>query len=123
MQAVIGIGVALTMGIIYMTLRRSKHENSVLSLIHENQLKIMATQAELAAQLTTLGTQVQKIGQETSTLVQKVADLEEALNNQDDVSPELQAAFDGLKSQVQVVDDQVADTVIPPTEEPTEPQV
>jgi uncharacterized protein (DUF3084 family) len=93
------------------------------SFIHKNQLKIMATQAELAAQLNTVATQVGKIGQESTKTLEKVQELEEALANQDNVSPELQTAFDNLKSQVQTVDDLVVDTTIPPTEEPEEPQV
>lgn len=82
----------------------------------------MATQNELAQQLTDLASQISKIGTETSATLQKVADLEAALSNQDNVSPELQAAFDALKQQVQKVDDLVPDApVVPLTPEPDQP--
>jgi len=81
----------------------------------------MATQAELAAQLNTVAAQVQKIGQESTKTLEKVQELEDALANQDDVSPELQAAFDGLKAQVQTVDDLVVDTTVPPAEDEETP--
>lgn len=76
--------------------------------------KLMATQAEIAQQLADLGTQIGKIGTETTATLQKVAELEAALGNQTDVSPELQAAFDGLKAQVQVVDDLIPDATVAP---------
>jgi len=67
------------------------------------------TQQELVEQVNQLTTQVAKIGTETSALIQKVADLEAALNSQPNVTPELQVAFDALKAQVQTVDDLVPD--------------
>lgn len=70
---------------------------------------IMATQQEIAQQLTALKDQITKIGTETSTTLQKVADLEAALGNQEGVTPELQAAFDALKLSVQNVDDLIPD--------------
>ncbi len=75
----------------------------------QNQRQIMATQKDLADSLTALTTQVAKIGDETAKLIRKIADLETALNNVDNVSPEVQTAFDALKAQVQVVDDAVPD--------------
>lgn len=80
--------------------------------------KIMATQAELAAQLTALTGQVTKIGTETQATLQKVQELQDALNNAGEVTPEVQAAFDALKASVQSVDDLVADA--PTTEDTTE---
>jgi uncharacterized phage infection (PIP) family protein YhgE len=78
---------------------------------------IMANQAELAKQLTDattavgkIGDGVTKIGTETKTLIQKVADLTAALANQQNVTPELQAAADALTAQVTVVDDTVKAT-------------
>lgn len=70
---------------------------------------IMATQQEIAQQLTTLTAQIVKIGTETSITLQKVADLEAALGNQEGVTPELQAAFDALKLSIQNVDDLIPD--------------
>lgn len=80
-------------------------------LFHNNQKleKIMATQAELAAQLRDLGTELGKIGGETTTLLQKISDLEAQIANLDNVTPELQAAFDAVKQQAQTVDDLVPD--------------
>lgn len=75
----------------------------------------MAGQTELVTSLQTLTTQVAKIGTETAALQKTVADLETALGNQDNVSPELQSAFDALKVQVQTVDDLVPDAPTPPT--------
>lgn len=90
-----------------------------LILINAQEL-IMATQAEIAAGLTAASAALTKIGQETSTTLDKVRALEEEINN-GNVSPELQAAFDDLKVQVQRVDDMVPDA-IPTPENPT-PQV
>ena len=73
-------------------------------------LKIMATQAELATDLTALNDQVTKIGTETEGLKTAVAALEAALAAAGSVTPELQAAVDNLKAKVQSVDDLVADT-------------
>lgn len=71
-------------------------------------------QQELAAGLATVSAQVSKIGDESTTTLAKVTALEDALNNQTgDVSPEVQAAFDALKAQVQVVDDLITDTAVP----------
>jgi hypothetical protein len=83
----------------------------------------MATQQELAeqlgavtSQLTEIGTGVDKVSTETATLLVKVAELEALLaaGNTVTVSPELQAAFDAVKAQadvvatkVKAVDDQV----------------
>lgn len=86
-------------------------------LLIENNLKldkIMAEQSELAAQLQEVTAQVAKISTETAATLQKVTDLEAALDAADDVSPEVQAAFDALKSQVQQLDDQVPDVPVTP---------
>ena len=69
----------------------------------------MATQAELANDLTALNDQVTKIGTETEGLKAAVASLEAALATAGSVTPELQAAVDNLKARVQSVDDLVAD--------------
>lgn len=74
--------------------------------------KIMSTQAEIAQALTDLGVQVAKVGEESKATLQKVADLEAELAKNPDVSPALQAAFDGLKTQVQKVDDLIPDAPV-----------
>lgn len=71
---------------------------------------IFMTQEELAQGLTAVSAQVAKIGEESKVTLQKVTDLEAALANQTGVTPEVQTAFDALKTQVQVVDDLVIDT-------------
>lgn len=70
--------------------------------------KIMATEAELAAQLQDNTAQIQKIGTETRSLLDKVQQLLDQIASAQ-VSPELQAAADGVKAQLQVVDDLVPD--------------
>lgn len=82
----------------------------------------MASQKQLADQINRLGDVVKKIGNETSSLKQKVADLETALENQADVSPELQEAVDAVTAQLKVVDDLVADAPSEPTEPPNPPE-
>ena len=78
-------------------------------IILRMQERIMTTQLELAAQLNAISVQLGKVGAESSATLQKVADLEVALANAGNVSPELQAAFDAVKAQVQLVDDLVPD--------------
>lgn len=77
--------------------------------------KIMATEAQLVAQLNTLTQAVTKIGSETTTLIQKVSDLSAALADAE-TTPEVDAALAALQAQVQVVDDLVPDVppVVPP---------
>ena len=70
--------------------------------------QIIMEQSELAAQLTALQTQTEKAKAE---IISKIADLEGALDAADDVTPEVQAAFDALKASVQGVDDIVADPI------------
>jgi uncharacterized protein YoxC len=87
-----------------------------LFIIKQNK-KIMSTQAELALGLQEVKAQVAKIGEETKATLAKVIALEEALANSGNVSPEVQAAFDELKAQVEVVDALVPDA---PAETPAE---
>jgi C4-dicarboxylate-specific signal transduction histidine kinase len=74
---------------------------------------VMATQQELAAQMNQLGAQLTNISNESKATLQKVAELEAVIGNQDNVSPELQTAFDNLKAQVQTVDDLIPDATTP----------
>lgn len=80
----------------------------------------MKTQSEIAANLKTLTGVVQKIGAETSTLKQKVADLQAAVDNQQEASPELVEAVEALQAQLKVVDELVEDAA--PNPEPQPPQ-
>lgn len=72
--------------------------------------RIMSTQAELAAKLNDLTTAVTKIGTETTSLLQKVQDLTDALANSP-TTPEVDAALSALQAQAKVVDDLVPDAV------------
>jgi uncharacterized protein YoxC len=71
--------------------------------------KIMSTQAELALALDSIKVQVAKIGAETQALQAKLAELVAALAAAGNTSPEVDAALEALKAQVQVVDDLVVD--------------
>jgi chromosome segregation ATPase len=75
--------------------------------------KIMESQHQLAQDLTALTTQVQKIGTETTATLQKVTDLQNALNNAGGTTPEVDAAMAALKAQVQLVDDLIPDAPAP----------
>jgi len=84
--------------------------------------KIMATQTEIAAELNAVKeklvastNKITKIGAETDSLLTKIAALEDTINA-GTVSPELQAAFDAVKTQADAleataagVDDKVPD--------------
>lgn len=76
---------------------------------NQQERKLMATQAEAAALLKQANDSLAKIGAETSALLQKVTDLQTAAAKADQVSPELQAAIDGVVSQAKSVDDLVPD--------------
>lgn len=69
--------------------------------------QIMTTQAELVTQLAGINTELQKVGVETDTLLQKIADLQNALPA--DASPELVAAVQAVADQAKIVDDKVPD--------------
>lgn len=68
----------------------------------------MATQAELTASLNLVNDKLTKIGTETATLLTMIEDLRVQVTNAP-VSPELQAAFDRVAAQANVVDDLVPD--------------
>lgn len=70
---------------------------------------IVMNHAELAAALATVGANVDKIGAETRTLIQRIADLEDAIGQADDVPQNVLDALSALQAQVAVVDDLVPD--------------
>ncbi len=81
----------------------------------------MASQKEVAESLKALSATISKIGTETSGLKQKVADLQAAVDNQQNASPELVEAVEALQAQLKVVDDLVEDAApTEPTPPPTE---
>lgn len=71
--------------------------------------EILMNQTELAQTLTETATKVEKIGTETRTLLTKVQELTDALNNGAEVTPEVRTALQALQDQVAVVDDLVPD--------------
>jgi chromosome segregation ATPase len=85
------------------------HDDPSTTLILTRLNKLMATQAELAQSLADVSAQVSKIGAESSATLAKVAELEAALAAAGNTSPEVDAALEALKAQVQLVDNLVAD--------------
>ena len=79
-----------------------------LAKVLERLDSIMATQAELQVQIEALTVQAEKAKGE---IVAKIAELQAAIDNADDVDAGVLAAFDGLKAVVQGVDDIVPDPV------------
>lgn len=80
--------------------------SSVLSKLDE----IMTTQVEAAVEIAEVTAKVTKIGTETSTLLAKIQELIDQINNAgQDISPEVQQAITDLQVQAQIVDDLVPD--------------
>lgn len=71
--------------------------------------KQMATQAEHAAALQGIATQLGKVDTEIQGLKSKISDLETALQNAGSTTPEVDAALQAVKDAVQKVDDEVPD--------------
>jgi ABC-type transporter Mla subunit MlaD len=88
-----------------------------LKHITTHQHTIMATQAEIAQQLTALKDQLTKIGTEVTT---KLGELETAIANAGNATQEVEDALAALKTAVQAVDDLVPDAE-PPVEPPVTP--
>lgn len=83
---------------------------AVLLLLLSFQLrKIMSNQAQTLAILTAASEKLTKIGEETKATLQKVQDLQDALNNAGNNTPEVEAALTALTNQLQVVDDLIPD--------------
>lgn len=78
--------------------------------------KIMATQQEIIAQMEAQSAEIQKIGSETRTLIEKIQALIDQIN-QGEVTPELAAACQAVTDQLQIVDELVPDA--PPEGQPT----
>jgi hypothetical protein len=88
--------------------------------------KIMTNQKELANQLNgvtetlkSVGTGLGKVGVETTRNNELIVQLKDALSNQDNVSPEVQTAFDELSKQAGVLAEAVkaVDDMVPDQEE------
>ena len=74
---------------------------------------------QATAELITLTAQVRKIGTETTTLLQNIADLEASIGAGVVTTPEFDAALAALKTQASVVDGLVPDE--PPAPAPPRP--
>jgi len=80
--------------------------SSILTKLDE----IMTTQTEAAVEIAEVTAKVAKIGTETSTLLAKIQELIDQINNAgQDISPEVQQAITDLQAQAQIVDDLVPD--------------
>ena len=90
------------------------------TVINNNHLikKIMSTQAEVAAQLTALSTQLDKALAEIQAEIQKLTDAVAAAGNS---TPEVDAALGALSAKVQALDDLNADPSTGGTDGTTEP--
>lgn len=107
------LGMKRLRSILFSILPATRRQVAELKFIFINAKEvIMASQAEVAAGLATASAQLQKIGAESTTTLEKVRVLEDQIAN-GNVSPELQAAFDDLKVQLQKVDDLVPDAATP----------
>lgn len=73
------------------------------------QQELAMNQQELADQLTALGATIDKIGTETTGLIDAVAALQAALDAGGEVSAEVQAALADVQARVKAVDDLVPD--------------
>lgn len=71
----------------------------------------MATLAEITSQVKGLHVTLNKIGNETDKLLQKVADLQAAVDNQPEATAELEAAVQAVADQMATVDSKVPDAV------------
>src|SRR5438046_1762527 len=83
--------------------KNDRKQNDHFKKVEKLLEKIMASQDQAAQQLKDVNQQLQKIGTETQTLLDKITALENAPAA--DVSPELQSAIDSVVAQAKVVDD------------------
>lgn len=86
--------------------------------------KIMASQKELADGLLAVAEQqkktrgeIQTVQKEVTTLKERIVELEALITAGGPVSAELQAAFDAVKEQAQIVDDEIPDVPTVPVPE------
>lgn len=84
--------------------------------VKNTETKIMATQAEIAADLRQQRTLIVKISQESTSNLEKLRELEEAINNGGNASPEVVEALADLKSGLTDLDNLTPDL---PEGEPT----
>ena len=100
--------------------RFAELKGSIENAIQRTEDKIMASQAEAAQTLRDNTAKLNNIGADIDDLVQKVTVLEQALKNQDNATPELEAAVKVFVDQLEVVDAKYPKLTAPPTEPPVE---
>ena len=83
-----------------------------LGFIIKQLKQIQMTNEELVSGLAEVTATVGKVKAEVETTLAKVTELETALANSGSVSPEVQAAFEGLKASVETVDALVPDAPV-----------
>lgn len=94
--------------------------NETLGVLTGKVDKMAGTQADLTAEVQAISATLTKIGNETTTLLQKVTDLQNVVANGPPVSASLQAAIDALAAQAKVVDDLVPDAPPAPPNPPSQ---
>lgn len=86
------------------------YEAALLNLITKV-IRIMSTQTEVAAQLQTVVSTLEKVKEETTGLLVEIATLKDlAASAAQSVSPELQAAIDAVAAAAGAIDALVPDT-------------
>jgi uncharacterized protein YoxC len=78
---------------------------------------IMATKDEVIANLTALNSSLEQVRTETTALVAKVAELEEAIENSTDVPEEIATLVSEISAKVKAIDD-----LVPNVPDPEDPQ-
>lgn len=101
--------------------RKSHHGLATKQDLREMETRIMASQAELTADLKAVLVQQQKTSGEIATLqasvdaqTVKIAELEALVAAGGTISQELIDAVAAVKAQAQIIDDQIPDVVPPP---------
>lgn len=99
----------------------NQQTKAILNRLAQLEKNLMATQAELAADIRAVTVQLAKSAEETkelqasvNVLKDRITELEESLG--DNVSQEVLDAVTALKAQAQIVDDNIPDVVKAPAE-------
>lgn len=83
--------------------------DEIIKSIFSQLKQIRMNQQELLDGLTSANVTIGKIFTESKATIAKLADLETAMSNSMQVTPEVQKAFEDLKAQLQLVDDLIPD--------------
>jgi methyl-accepting chemotaxis protein len=98
-----------------MNLNPFRHITKLLEKILMNQQELAQALTDVQTNVAAISAAVDKVGVESQATLQKVSDLEAALNSGGTVSPEVQSAFDAVKASVASLADKVTavDDLIP----------